>query len=173
VGNTDLHAQIVTGATRTRSKEVAVRQPEFSPGRLPAEWLKAISEAQRHPLPELRPLDRSHAPEDDSLDSFEDEPDPRAPSAKLRAREQDLRAHESELRSLVGRLKRERLRKGLSLGDISKLTQQARSAISRLENGEYTNPTLHTVYRYARALGWRIKLCAEPVGDEYQTEDGE
>jgi hypothetical protein len=29
------------------------------------------------------------------------------------------------------------------------------------------------VYRYARALGWRIKLCAEPVGDEYQTEDGE
>ncbi len=129
-----------------------MRQPEFSPGRLPPEWLKAISEAKRNPIPKTRALDVASGSRDDPLASYE---------------------HRSELRSLISRLKHERIRQGLSLGDISKLTQQARSAISRLENGEYTNPTLHTVYRYARALGWHIKLCAEPVRDDYQTEDPE
>jgi hypothetical protein len=126
-----------------------VRQPEYTPGRLPPEWLKAISEAKRPSIPETHPLGPERTTRDDPLDSYD---------------------HGSELRSLIGRLKRERIRKGLSLGDISRLTQQARSAISRLENGAYTNPTLHTVYRYARALGWHIKLCAEPVRDESGSE---
>ena len=122
-----------------------MRQPEYAPGRLPPEWLKAISEAKRHPIPKAHPLEQDSGSRDDPLESYE---------------------HESELRSLVDRLKRERIRKGLSLNDISRMTQQARSAISRLENGEYTNPTLNTVYRYARALGWHIKFCAEPVRDD-------
>jgi transcriptional regulator with XRE-family HTH domain len=68
--------------------------------------------------------------------------------------------HSSELQNLIGRLKRERIRKGLSLGDVARMTDQARSALSRLESGEYSNPTFHTVYRYARALGWHVKLSA-------------
>jgi transcriptional regulator with XRE-family HTH domain len=81
--------------------------------------------------------------------------------------------HGSELRSLIARLKRERIRKELSLGDIARLTRVARSAISRLESGEYVNPTLHTVYRYARALGWHIRLSAEPVAADDQSQDVE
>ena len=42
------------------------------------------------------------------------------------------------------------------------MTDQARSAISRLENGQYPNPTLDTVYRYAFALGMHITLTARP-----------
>jgi len=129
-----------------------VRPQEYSPDRLPPEWLKAISEAKRHPIPEMHPLALNSGSRDDPLESYD---------------------HESELRSLIGRLKRERIRKGLSLGDISRLTQQARSAISRLESGEYVNPTLHTVYRYARALGWHVKLSAEPVGDDDRSQDTE
>ena len=129
-----------------------MRQPEYASGRLPSEWLKAISEAKRHPLPKAHPLEQVSGSRDDPLDSYE---------------------HQSELRSLIDRLKRERIRKGLSLGDIARLTQQARSAISRLESGEYTNPTLHTVYRYARALGWHIKLCPEPVQDDFRPGDTE
>jgi hypothetical protein len=117
---------------------------------LPSEWLKAISEARKHPIPETHPLELNSESRDDPLDSYD---------------------HGSELRSLIGRLKRERIRKGLSLGDIARLTQQARSAISRLESGEYVNPTLHTVYRYARALGWHVKLSAEPVRDENRSQD--
>jgi transcriptional regulator with XRE-family HTH domain len=67
------------------------------------------------------------------------------------------------LRTLIQRLKHERLRRGLSLADVARVTGQARSAISRLENGLYTNPTLDTVYRYASALGMRIALSAEPL----------
>jgi hypothetical protein len=119
---------------------------------LPPEWLKAISEAKRHPVPEPHALEHDSESRDDPLESYE---------------------HETELRALVDRLKRERIRRGLSLSDISRLTQQGRSALSRLETGEYTNPTLHTVYRYARALGWHIRLCTEPVGDGYPAGDAE
>jgi transcriptional regulator with XRE-family HTH domain len=70
--------------------------------------------------------------------------------------------HSSELHALIVRLKRERIRRGLSLRDVARVTDQARSAISRLENGQYPNPTLDTVYRYALAVGMKIRLTAEP-----------
>lgn len=71
--------------------------------------------------------------------------------------------HSAELSALIARLKRERIRRGLSIGDVARATDQARSAISRLENGLYPNPTFHTVYRYALALEMRIVLNAEPL----------
>jgi hypothetical protein len=116
---------------------------EFSPGRLPPEWLTALRAAQQRTISELRVSSGPVGP-------LEDEPS-------------EAYEHALELESLIRRLKRERLRKGLSLGDVSRLTQQARSALSRLESGAYANPTLHTLYRYARALGWNIKFCAEPM----------
>ena len=122
-----------------------MRQPDFSPDRMPQEWLKAIIEAKRQtiPMPLVRIAHRCRSRED-PLESYE---------------------HMSDLHSLVGQLKDERIRRGLSLGDIARLTQQARSAVSRLENGQYSNPTLHTLYRYARALGWHITLGAEWIGE--------
>jgi transcriptional regulator with XRE-family HTH domain len=84
--------------------------------------------------------------------------------------------HSLELRVLIALLKRERIRQGLSLRDVARVTDQARSAISRLENGQYPNPTLDTVYRYALALGMHITLTAEPrltesIADSDTTRD--
>jgi hypothetical protein len=116
---------------------------EFSPSRLSPEWLTAIRAAQQPTIAE------PHAPRATGPPSGDPPP--------------ETYEHTLELRSLISRLKRERVGKGLSLGDVAKRTQQARSALSRLETGEYANPTLHTLYRYARALGWHIKFCAEPI----------
>jgi transcriptional regulator with XRE-family HTH domain len=80
--------------------------------------------------------------------------------------------HSPELRALIARLKSDRMRRGLSTRDVARVTNQARSALSRLENGHYPNPTFDTVYRYASALGWHVKLTAEllankpNIGDE-------
>jgi DNA-binding phage protein len=74
--------------------------------------------------------------------------------------------HLADLMALIARLKRERIRRGLSLGDVARATNQNRSALSRLENGHYPNPTFNTVSRYARALEMRIAMkvhrCPSP-----------
>jgi DNA-binding XRE family transcriptional regulator len=133
------------------SKEILVRQPDFSPRRLPADWLKAVREAQtREATAHLPPI-----PRDQSLGK--DPP--------------DLYEHSAELETLIETLRNQRAEQGLSLNDIARASHQARSAISRLENGRYINPTLHTLYRYARALGWHIKLCAEPLTEAQRAED--
>jgi DNA-binding XRE family transcriptional regulator len=130
-----------------------VRPQDFSSRRLPPEWRDAIREAEKRPMPKPLSIGESDDPtQDDSPGPF---------------------VHSSELRTLVGRLKRERISRGLTLGDIAKLTQQARSAISRLENGRYSNPTLNTLYRYAQALGWHITLSVQPLTDEQREEDVE
>ena len=66
------------------------------------------------------------------------------------------------VRGMVGALKAERARLGLSLADLAERTGLTRPAISRLENGHRLNPTLDTLYRYARALGRTIALISEP-----------
>jgi len=58
-----------------------------------------------------------------------------------------------ELRAMLGTLKQHRERQGLSLADVAKRSGMDRSAISRLENGVYLNPTVDTLYRYAQAVG--------------------
>jgi DNA-binding Xre family transcriptional regulator len=57
------------------------------------------------------------------------------------------------LRQLLGALRAERERRGLSLNDIFQRTGIDRAALSRLENNEDANPTLSTLERYAEALG--------------------
>jgi hypothetical protein len=74
--------------------------------------------------------------------------------------------HSAELRSLICQLKHERIRLRLSLGQVARATDQARSALSRLENGHSPNPTFNTLYRYALALRMRISLTAEPLPDK-------
>ncbi len=53
-------------------------------------------------------------------------------------------------------LKKHREAKGLSLADVAERCGMDRSAVSRLENGVYLNPTLDTLYRYAAAIGAEI-----------------
>ena len=61
-----------------------------------------------------------------------------------------------DLRAMWSDLRRHREQQGLSLADVSRRCGMDRSAISRLENGVYVNPTLDTLYRYADAVGAEI-----------------
>ncbi len=60
------------------------------------------------------------------------------------------------LLAMLAALKNHREAKGMSLADVAERCGMDRSAVSRLENGVYLNPTLDTLYRYARAIGAEI-----------------
>jgi DNA-binding XRE family transcriptional regulator len=66
-----------------------------------------------------------------------------------------------ELHELTIRLRQIREQQGLSLTDVSERSGLTRAAISKLENGWNLNPTLDTLFRYATALGARVKLSVE------------
>jgi transcriptional regulator with XRE-family HTH domain len=53
-------------------------------------------------------------------------------------------------------LKRVREARGLSLGDMERLTGIDRSALSKLERGQRVNFTMDTVTRYAAAVGKHV-----------------
>jgi ribosome-binding protein aMBF1 (putative translation factor) len=62
-------------------------------------------------------------------------------------------------------LKKEREVRGLSLATIAERSGIDKAALSRLENGVQTNPTVDTLYRYAAALGvdlvWSLRAMKE------------
>jgi DNA-binding XRE family transcriptional regulator len=72
------------------------------------------------------------------------------------------------LLGLMKSLKARRQAKGLSLTDVSRLSKMTRQAISKLENGQVTNPTLETLYRYGLALDVAITLGFEEIESEGQ-----
>jgi ribosome-binding protein aMBF1 (putative translation factor) len=53
-------------------------------------------------------------------------------------------------------LKRERQRRGLSIGDVAERSGLDRAVVSRLENGKQDNPTVATLMRYAAGVGKRF-----------------
>ena len=61
-----------------------------------------------------------------------------------------------QLQELFVQLKTARETKGMSLADLTELTGMDRSAISKLETGQRTNPTVDTLIRYAEAVGKRL-----------------
>ena len=61
---------------------------------------------------------------------------------------------------MLGELKAERERRGLSLADMMRLTGMSRESISRLENDPAPNPTVLTFARYAAALGLELQFSA-------------
>ncbi len=65
------------------------------------------------------------------------------------------------LLSMVRALKKERELRGLSLATIAERSGIDKAALSRLENGLQTNPTVDTLYRYASAIGvelvWSVR----------------
>ena len=60
------------------------------------------------------------------------------------------------IESLLPQLKDAREQRGLSLADVTALTGMDRSALSKLESGQRTNPTIETLVRYAEAVGKRL-----------------
>ena len=61
-----------------------------------------------------------------------------------------------DLRLMLATLKKHREHQGLSLADVADRSGMDRSAVSRLENGAYVNPTVDTLHRYAEAIGAAI-----------------
>ena len=67
--------------------------------------------------------------------------------------------------SAIRALKKERESRGLSLATIAERSGIDKAALSRLENGLQTNPTVDTLYRYASAIGvelvWSVRAGKE------------
>ena len=61
-----------------------------------------------------------------------------------------------EARKLGKNLKRIRIKKGISQGDIVRTLGMPKSFVSSIENGK-TNPTLATIAKLAKALGVSVK----------------
>jgi DNA-binding phage protein len=61
------------------------------------------------------------------------------------------------LRDVMGQLRKERVRQGVTLAQLSKRTKIDQAALSRLETRSHGNPTLETIYRIADALGKKIR----------------
>lgn len=61
-----------------------------------------------------------------------------------------------QLEGLLQQLKAAREDQGLSLADLTRLTGMDRSALSKLETGQRSNPTIETLMRYAEAVGKRL-----------------
>jgi DNA-binding XRE family transcriptional regulator len=59
---------------------------------------------------------------------------------------------------LIHDLKQLRQAAGLTLAAVSKLTGMDQATLSRLENGRQPNPTVDTLWRYARAVGRELVL---------------
>jgi DNA-binding XRE family transcriptional regulator len=62
---------------------------------------------------------------------------------------------------MLGELRAERERRGLSLADMMRLTGMSRESISRLENDPAPNPTMLTFARYAEALGLELRFSVK------------
>lgn len=60
------------------------------------------------------------------------------------------------IRQILSLLKRERERQKLTLAYMEERTGISQAALSRLENGKASNPTIDTIYRISAALGKEV-----------------
>ena len=71
-----------------------------------------------------------------------------------------------QVRILIQELKMVRETAGLTLAAVSKRTGMDQATLSRLENGRQPNPTVDTLWRYARAVGRQLVLTHADAGVE-------
>jgi ribosome-binding protein aMBF1 (putative translation factor) len=84
----------------------------------------------------------------------------------LIARHHARMASLDQLQELIKQLKAARETKGLSLSDLTEMTGMDRSALSKLETGQRTNPTVETLVRYAEAVGKRLVVALADAQEE-------
>jgi len=72
------------------------------------------------------------------------------------------------VRMLIHELKAARTKAGLTLATVSKRAGMDQASLSRLENGRQPNPTIDTLWRYARAVGQRLVLAHADAGGQAQ-----
>lgn len=68
-----------------------------------------------------------------------------------------------DVQTALQALKRDRERRGISIGDVAKRSGLDRAVVSRLENGKQDNPTVATLMRYAAAVGKRFLWSYEEL----------
>src|SRR2546428_4888790 len=80
------------------------------------------------------------------------------PDIKQRAQHKlaDAMQHGIAMQHAMAVLKAERVKQGLSLAAMQERTGMERSTLSRLENHAEANPTVHTLTRYAAAVGKKV-----------------
>lgn len=76
---------------------------------------------------------------------------------RRRRRAQAL-ARDRTLQSLVADLVAACTDAGMSQADVAARMFTTTSAVSRLESGRFTRPTLTTIEKYARAVGARVEI---------------
>ncbi len=64
---------------------------------------------------------------------------------------------------LAAELKRARKDRRLSLADVARRSGIDKAALSRIENGQNTNPTIGTLETIARSIGARLQFRLEAV----------
>lgn len=62
---------------------------------------------------------------------------------------------------LAAELKKARCKKRLSLADVARRSGIDKAALSRIENGQNTNPTVGTLETIARSIGARLRFRLE------------
>jgi ribosome-binding protein aMBF1 (putative translation factor) len=65
------------------------------------------------------------------------------------------------LLSALAAIKQEREQKGLSLAEVSNRSGLDKGMLSRLETGKIRNPTMHTLWKYARAVDVTLTVSVE------------
>lgn len=68
------------------------------------------------------------------------------------------RRPDATLRALLADLVAARTAAGMTQEDVAERMRTTRSAISRLEAGKRTRPTLTTIESYARAVGAKVEI---------------
>ncbi len=68
------------------------------------------------------------------------------------------------VRVLIHELKQARRTARLTLAEVARLSGMDQASLSRLENGHQPNPTVDTLWRYARAVGRRLVLSHSEAG---------
>jgi hypothetical protein len=112
--------------------------------------------AKRHPKPKWTAADRArhnairaefeHCPTQEELQSSGDS------EATL------MSGAYFAVKALIHDLKKAREAAGLTLAAVSKSTGMDQATLSRLETGRQPNPTVDTLWRYARAVGRKLVL---------------
>jgi ribosome-binding protein aMBF1 (putative translation factor) len=77
-----------------------------------------------------------------------------------------------EVQNALQALKRDRLRRGISVAEVAERSGLDRAVVSRLENGKQDNPTVATLMRYAAALGKRFLWTYENQPAEQRNGKG-
>jgi ribosome-binding protein aMBF1 (putative translation factor) len=147
---------------RTRSKRT---QPEIDAAKLSKRTLEALDKMPRDQRARIEAIiARSQTPEARAKSAAELailDKEHRETGRIATVSEKTTVEDSATFTRFISRLRDERLARGLSLEQLAALSKIDKAALSRLEAGKQSNPTVATLMKYARALELRLTLSLE------------